>query len=62
MDVCQLHPVVILFHVQRKHERSSLFNLNDDEDVLTHYGQAVGQMECFDEVKLSDEEEVEGEV
>ena len=45
--------------VQRKHQRSSLFNLNDDEDVLTHYGQAVGQMDKFDDVVLTDEEAME---
>lgn len=42
--------------LQRKHERSSLFNLNDDEEVLTHYGQAVGKMSGFDEFALSDED------
>ena len=43
--------------LQRKHDRSSLFNLNDEEeDQLTHFGQSVGEMERFDDVLLSDED------
>lgn len=45
--------------LQRKHERSSLFSLNEGEDQLTHYGQSVEDMEDFDDVLLSDAEEQE---
>ena len=37
-----------------------MFNLNDEEDNLTHYGQSIGDMEKFDDIILSDEE-VKGE-
>ena len=45
--------------LQRKHERSSAYNL-DEEDELTHYGQSLGDMESFDDVQLSEEEMEEG--
>ena len=47
--------------LQRKHERGGAFNLEDDEEGLTHYGRSLGDMERFDEIEVSDEEEtVEG--
>ncbi len=45
--------------LQRKHERSSLFNLNDEEEELTHYGRSLGEMDRFDDPNLTDEEAVE---
>lgn len=47
---------------QRKQERSSKFNLNkegsnEEEVTLTHYGQAVGDMERFDDMAFSDGDE-----
>ena len=52
--------------LQRKHERSSLFNLNDEEEEeggggLTHYGRSLSEMDKFDDPILSDEETQEGE-
>ncbi|XP_064381967.1 nucleolar protein 14-like [Halichondria panicea] len=42
---------------KRKHERSSLFTLNDDdEEGLTHYGRSIGGMEKFDHIELSENE------
>lgn len=41
---------------KRKHKHSNVFNLNDEEDNLTHYGQSIGDMEKFDDIILSDEE------
>ncbi len=46
---------------QRKHERSSLFTLNDDdEEGLTHYGRSIGGMEKFDHIELSENELEDG--
>ncbi len=46
---------------QRKHERSSLFNLSDDDgEGLTHYGQSIGDMERFDHIELSGDEMEDG--
>ena len=45
--------------LQRKHERLSAYNL-DEEEELTHYGQSLGDMERFDDVQLSEEEVEEG--
>lgn len=48
--------------LQRKHERSSRFSLEDangDDNRLTHFGQSIGDMTEFDSIGLSDEE-VEG--
>ena len=48
--------------LQRKHERSSLFNLNDEEEEgLTHFGRSLGDMDKFDDPILSDVEQEEGE-
>ena len=54
--LCVYSSVVSL---QRRHERPSRFNLEDEEEGLTHYGQSIGDMETFDEVQIS-EDEVEG--
>ena len=45
--------------LQRRHERSSAYNLEEEED-LTHYGQSLGDMERFDDIQLSEEEMEEG--
>ena len=45
--------------LQRKHERLSAYNL-DEEEELTHFGQSLGDMERFDDVQLSEEEVEEG--
>lgn len=47
------------FLLQRKHERLSAYNL-DEEEELTHYGQSLGDMERFDDVQFSEEEVEEG--
>ncbi|XP_065652045.1 nucleolar protein 14 isoform X3 [Hydra vulgaris] len=47
---------------QRHHEKSSLYNLDDDdEEDLTHYGQRLADIETFDDagLKLFDENEDE---
>ena len=57
MSECTLCPTP-----QRKHERSSVFNLEDDnEEGLTHFGQSIGDMERFDHIELSEDEHAEGE-
>jgi nucleolar protein 14 len=40
--------------------QKSIFNLADDE-VLTHRGQTLSEMEKFDDPRSDDEEEEEGE-
>lgn len=49
-------------HLQKKHDRGAAYNLPGDEsDQLTHYGQSLGEMESFDDIRItSDEEETEG--
>lgn len=41
-----------------------MFNLEDgegaNEEGLTHFGQSLGDLEKFDDVQLSEEEEEEG--
>ena len=41
-----------------------MFNLEEDgnEEGLTHFGQALGDMEKFNDIQLSDEEVEEGEL
>lgn len=51
---------------QKHHEKSSMYNLNDDEDeedILTHMGQNIGDIDNFDDaaLKLSDNEDDDGE-
>lgn len=39
---------------QRHHEKTDLFNLEDEE--LTHFGQSLGDIKHFDDPLLSDDE------
>ncbi|KAL4706951.1 hypothetical protein ACJJTC_005220 [Scirpophaga incertulas] len=43
----------------KQHSKKNLFNLADDE-ILTHRGQTLEQIEKFDDPRSSDEEDVEG--
>lgn len=49
---------------QSHHERSDIYRLQDDdeEDVLTHMGQNLGDIENFDDagLQLTDEEDNNG--
>ena len=58
-----LYLLVVSQCLQKRHERSGMFNLEEDgnEEGLTHFGQSLGDMEKFDDIPLSDEELVEGE-
>ena len=54
-----IHSVTIpLFFLQRGYEKSSLFSLND-EDELTHYGQSLSEIEKFEDPVVSDDEDDE---
>ena len=56
-----LHTIFICY-LQKKHDRGTVYNLPGDEtDQLTHYGQSLGDMESFEDIRItSDEEDVEG--
>ena len=43
---------------QRHHEKSGLYNLDADDDELTHFGQSLADMDNFDDagLKLTDDE------
>lgn len=41
---------------KRKHDRVSMFNLNDTEE-LTHMGQSLSEIKTFDEIDVSDEDD-----
>ena len=42
---------------QKHHDKLNRFNLNEDEDQLTHFGQSLAEIEKFDEPDISDEDE-----
>lgn len=45
-------------HRTKSRGKASLFNLDDaEEEGLTHYGQSLNDMDDFDDIRLSDEEE-----
>lgn len=43
-----------LIHTQRQHERQSKYRLEDEE--LTHLGQSLGEINKFEDVQLSDDD------
>lgn len=43
-----------LIHTQRQHERQSKYRLEDEE--LTHLGQSLGEVNKFEDVQLSDDD------
>lgn len=47
-----------MFHflLQRTHEKTDLFKLNEEED-LTHYGQSLSQIEKFEDTVHSESED-----
>ena len=49
-----LSATVMLTFWQRHHEKTDLFNLEDEE--LTHFGQSLGDIKHFDGPVLSDDE------
>nr|XP_039258830.1 nucleolar protein 14-like [Styela clava] len=42
---------------KRKHDKMSLFNLNDDEEELTHFGQSLAEIKDFGSHGQSDDED-----
>ena len=46
-----------LFCLQKVHEKSVLYNLNEEETQLTHYGQSLADIEKQETILESDEEE-----
>ena len=44
---------------QRHHEKSEVYNLDDEEDELTHYGQSLSNIDNYDDagLKLTDDED-----
>ena len=47
--------IIILLFLQRHHEKTGLFNLEDEE--LTHFGQSLGDLKHFDDHVMSDDDE-----
>ncbi|XP_072026375.1 nucleolar protein 14-like isoform X2 [Amphiura filiformis] len=45
---------------QRAHEKSVLYNLNEDETQLTHYGQSLADIEKQETILESDEDDEDG--
>ena len=41
-----------LLHLTKK--RHGRYNLEEEEEGLTHFGQSLGDMEKFDDIQLSD--------
>ena len=58
-----------MLQIQKGKDKKSKFNLNDDANddnefndngvELTHYGQSLAQIENFERVELSDEDEAD---
>lgn len=44
---------LIFFFCQRQHEKKSIYNLNEDEE-LTHYGQSLADIEKHNDIVDSD--------
>ena len=56
-------PSLLLPPSQKRHDRSSQFNLEEEEEEeLTHYGRSLGEVGSFDDIQLSEEEMEEGEL
>ena len=45
----------LLIHTKHQHERHSKYRLEDEE--LTHHGQSLGEINKFEDVQLSDDED-----
>lgn len=45
------------YHDQHHHERHGKYRLEDED--LTHLGQSLGEMDKFDDVQLSDDDDVD---
>ena len=43
---------------QRCHEQTSIYNLKNDEEELTHYDQWLSKMEYFDDIVLSSDDDI----
>lgn len=44
---------------QRASSSRGAFNLEDDEDELTHYGQSLSKLDDFDDIRDDDEDDEE---
>ncbi|XP_033755939.1 nucleolar protein 14-like [Pecten maximus] len=47
------------FAMERSHDKSNKFSLNDEDEDLTHYGQSLSEIEKFEDPVISDDEEDE---
>ncbi|XP_057308603.1 nucleolar protein 14-like [Hydractinia symbiolongicarpus] len=49
---------------QRHHEKSGLYNMEEDDEELTHFGQSLADIESFDDagLKLTDDEDEVGDL
>ena len=45
--------MIFFFFCQRQHEKKSIYNLNEDEE-LTHYGQSLADVEKHNDIVDSD--------
>lgn len=48
----------LCFIIQRGHDKKDLYNLNEEEE-LTHYGQSLAEMEKFNDMANSDDDDFE---
>lgn len=46
---------------QRRAAKGAAFNLNDDDELLTHYGQSLGGMDDLADIRLGHDDDEEGE-
>ncbi|OWF55050.1 Nucleolar protein 14 [Mizuhopecten yessoensis] len=44
------------FALERSHDKSKKFSLNDEDEDLTHYGQSLSEIEKFEDPVVSDDE------
>lgn len=45
------------FAMERSHDKSNKFSLNDEDEDLTHYGQSLSEIEKFEDPVISDDED-----
>ena len=52
--------------LQKSHEKPGMFDLNDDEEELTHYGQSLAEIEKFEQPESDSDDDdlgkIEGEM
>ncbi|XP_060076896.1 nucleolar protein 14-like [Ylistrum balloti] len=45
------------FAMERSHDKTNKYSLNDEDDDLTHYGQSLSEIEKFEDPVVSDDED-----